>query len=75
MVEKGSPGFKAKKIEGKMSLRMVENADIKLNSCFVPNHNKLTYATNFEKSTGAVLLSSRIGVAAGISGLACGAYE
>jgi len=31
VVEKGSPGFKAKKIEGKMSLRMVENADIKLN--------------------------------------------
>jgi len=64
MVEKGMPGFKSSKIEGKMSLRGVQNANLTFDDVFIPDRNKLTYATNFEKSAGSVLLSSRMAVAA-----------
>ena len=75
VVEKGSAGLKTEKIKGKLSLRLIENADITLENVFVPNHNKLTKATNFEKSCAPVLAKSRMGVAWQNAGIACGAYE
>jgi alkylation response protein AidB-like acyl-CoA dehydrogenase len=42
---------------------------------FVPDCNKLEFATDFEKSTGRVLLSSRMIVACATAGIAIGAYE
>jgi len=63
------------KIEGKLALRMVQNADIKLDKVFVPEKNKLHYALNFEKSANLVLLESRLGVAACACGMAIGVYE
>ena len=50
MVENPSKGLTCTKIEGKMALRMVQNADIKLDNVFVPDRNKLEHALNFEKS-------------------------
>ena len=35
VVEKGNPGYAASKIEGKVSLRLVQNADITLSNCRV----------------------------------------
>jgi hypothetical protein len=75
VVEKGSAGLMTKKISGKMSLRLVVNADITMENVFVPSHNKLKKATNFEKSCGPVLAKSRMAVAWQNASLACGAYE
>ena len=41
VVEKGTPGFTATKMEGKYALRTVQNADITFDGCRVPAENKL----------------------------------
>lgn len=74
MVEKGSKGFDPKKIEGKWSLRMTQNADITFTDVFVADKNKLTHAKDFS-STNTVLESSRLVVAWMACGTATGAYE
>jgi len=48
---------------------------MKFDNVFIPEKNKLTHAVNFEKSTGNVLIASRLGVAFAITGVGCGAYE
>ena len=63
VVEKGSPGFTPKKMEGKMALRMTQNADIELKDCFVPDKNKLTHSKDFATGTNKILESSRLMVA------------
>lgn len=75
VVEKGTPGFEPKKMEGKWSLRMTQNADITLKDAFVPDNNKLTKAKDFASGTNAVLETSRLVVAWMACGLAAGAYE
>jgi alkylation response protein AidB-like acyl-CoA dehydrogenase len=74
-VEKGSPGFTATKIEGKYALRSTQNADIKIDNVFVPDHNKLTHSKDFATGTNAILESSRLMVAWMAVGVAVGAYE
>jgi len=74
-VEKGSKGFTTQRIERKYSLRGVHNANIKLENCFVPNKNKLTYAVDFATGTNAILEASRLMVAWLGCGCATGAYE
>lgn len=54
---------------------MVQNAYLKFENVFIPARNKLTNATNFEKSCGQVLLATRIGVGWFVTALAAGAYE
>ena len=56
-------------------MRIVQYADMTFTDVFVPTHNKLEYAVDFEKSTASVLLSSRIGTASMLTGIAIGAYE
>lgn len=73
-VENGTKGYNAKKIEGKFSLRMVQNADIELKDCFVPDMNKLTHAKDFS-STNLILEFSRLMVGWLAAGNAVGAYE
>lgn len=75
LVEQGSKGFTAKKIEGKYGLRMTQNADIDLVDCFVPEKNKLTLAKDFGTGTASVLEASRLMVAWTATGLMTGAYE
>ncbi len=41
LVEKGSKGLSTKKMENKFALRPVQNAEIKFNDVFVPDHNRL----------------------------------
>ena len=60
IVEKDSKGLSNTKIQGKMSTRMTQNADIYLKDVFVSDANRLTYATDFQKGTNALLKTSRI---------------
>lgn len=74
VVEKGTPGFQADKIEGKMALRVVQNALITLKDCRVSESNRLQAASSF-KETVKVLRMTRAGVAWQAVGCAMGAYE
>ncbi|GAB2759433.1 acyl-CoA dehydrogenase family protein [Salinifilum aidingensis] len=74
VVEKGTPGFSASKIEGKIALRAVENADITLDDVRVPEHNRLQNINSF-RDTAKVLASTRGGVAWQALGVAVRAYE
>jgi glutaryl-CoA dehydrogenase len=74
LVEKGTPGFHASVIEGKVSLRSVWNADITLAGCRVPEANRLAEARSF-KDAGRVLTGTRNTVAWGSLGHAVAAYE
>ena len=75
LCEKGSAGYHPKKQEGKMALRVTQNADITLTNCFVPDRNKLTKATDFATGTNAILEASRVMIAWMACGIAAGAYE
>ncbi len=74
VLEKGTPGFTATKIEGKIALRSVQNADIVLEDVRLPDDQRLENARSF-KDTANVLRITRGGVAWGAVGLQMGAYE
>jgi glutaryl-CoA dehydrogenase len=74
LVEKGTPGFTAEKMEDKMALRVVQNALITLKDCRVAETNRLQNARSF-RDTAAVLRMTRAGVAWQAVGCAMGAYE
>lgn len=58
LVEKGAPGYDARKIEGKVSLRSVWQAEITLTGVRVAEENRLPGAKSF-KDTARVLVSTR----------------
>ncbi|MFC0581515.1 acyl-CoA dehydrogenase family protein [Micrococcoides hystricis] len=62
MVDTSTLGYTATKIENKMSLRIVQNADIVLEDVEVPEENRLANANSF-KDTNKVLKDTRLGVA------------
>ncbi|MFB8370584.1 acyl-CoA dehydrogenase family protein [Pseudarthrobacter sp. NPDC055928] len=62
LVDTKLPGFTATKIENKISLRTVQNADISLDSVVVPDFFKLANANSF-RDTNKVLKVTRLGVA------------
>ena len=74
VVEKGTPGFTATKIENKIALRIVQNADIVLDDCRVPEANRLQNANSF-KDTAEILRQTRSGVAWQAVGVQFAAYE
>ena len=74
VVEKGTPGFVATKIEGKIALRMVQNADITLTDCVVSEDHRLQDANSF-RDTNDVLRLTRGGVAWGAVGCMMAAYD
>jgi glutaryl-CoA dehydrogenase len=74
LVEKGTPGYAARKIEGKGSLRAVWQAEITLADVQVDEANRLPAANSF-KDTGRVLAGTRNAVAWGALGHATAAYE
>jgi glutaryl-CoA dehydrogenase len=74
VVEKDTPGFVARKIERKLALRTVQNADIELTDCRVPDDNRLARANSF-RDTARVLRATRGGVAWSAVGAMMGAYE
>ena len=48
VVRKGTPGFKTSKIENKIALRCVQNADIQMKDAFVPSSARLPGVNSFQ---------------------------
>jgi glutaryl-CoA dehydrogenase len=74
LVPQDSPGYTATVIEGKVSLRAIWQAHIRLENVFVPAENILPGANSF-KDTSRVLLATRLGVAWSAVGHATACYE
>jgi glutaryl-CoA dehydrogenase len=74
IVPTSTPGYSAKRIEGKQALRIVQNADIVLTDVIVPEANRLQKSQSF-RETAAVLRLTRAEVAWAAVGNAVGAYE
>jgi glutaryl-CoA dehydrogenase len=74
LVEKGTPGYDARRIDGKASLRSVWQAEISLADVRVPEENRLPGAQSF-KDAGKVLAGTRNAVAWAALGHATAAYE
>ena len=74
LVEKGTPGYDARRIDGKASLRAVWQAEIALTDVRVPEENRLPAARTF-KDAGRVLAGTRNTVAWAALGHATAAYE
>ena len=74
VIEKGTPGFTPTKIENKIALRIVQNADIVLDCCRIPEANRLQNANSF-KDTGKILRQTRSGVGWQAVGVTLAAYE
>ena len=74
LVEKGTPGFEAEIITGKVSKRSVWQTDIALTGVRVPVENRLAFSRSF-KDTALVLTATRSGVAWEAVGHAIAAYE
>jgi glutaryl-CoA dehydrogenase len=74
VVGKDTPGFTATKIENKIALRIVQNADITLTDCVVPEADRLQNARSF-KDTAKILRQTRSGVAWQAVGVMLAAYE
>ncbi|XP_021300553.1 acyl-coenzyme A oxidase 4, peroxisomal-like [Herrania umbratica] len=74
VVEKGTPGFTAEKMEGKLALRTVQNADLAFVGARVPEANRLPGAESFT-DTNRVLRVTRGGVAWNAVGAMMGVYE
>ncbi|HZM75705.1 MAG TPA: acyl-CoA dehydrogenase family protein [Candidatus Limnocylindrales bacterium] len=74
LVEKGVPGYDARRIDGKGSLRAVWQACIALEDVRVPESNRLPGAHSF-KDAGTVLAGTRNTVAWSALGHATAAYD
>ncbi len=74
VVEKGTPGFDPRKIEGKIAFRIVENAEITLTDVRVPEANRLQGINGF-RDVAEILRATRGGVAWQALGVMIGAYE
>lgn len=74
VVEKGMPGFTATKMEGKLALRTVQNADLTFDGVRVPEANRLPGAQTFA-DTNRVLRVTRGGVAWNAVGAMAGVFE
>ena len=74
VVEQDNPGMTTSKIENKVALRTVQNADIVLRECRVPEADRLQQANSFA-DTNKVLRRTRGGVAWGSTGTMMAAYE
>jgi glutaryl-CoA dehydrogenase len=74
VVEKGTPGYQARVIQGKVSLRSVWQADITLEDVWVPAGNRLPGARSF-KDTTRVLATTRSTCAWAALGHATSAYD
>jgi glutaryl-CoA dehydrogenase len=74
VVEKDAPGFRARDIEGKFSLRMSRTSECWFEDCRIPAANRLTKASGL-KAPLSCLTYARIGIAWGVIGAAIDCYE
>lgn len=74
IVRKGTPGLTTSKIENKIALRCVQNADILMEDVFVPDSDRLPGVNSFADAAG-MLAMSRCLVAWQPVGLVVGVYD
>ena len=74
VVPQESEGYTGTTIRGKLALRAIHQAHIRMEDVFVPEENVLPAARSF-KDTGAVLFATRVSVAWGAVGHAQACYE
>src|SRR6201997_1065036 len=71
---KTTPGFSVEKIEHKIALKVVQNGQITLENCRIPEENRLQEDSSF-RDTARVLRGTRYFVGWEATGCAMGAYE
>ncbi|MFQ3662616.1 MAG: acyl-CoA dehydrogenase family protein [Chloroflexaceae bacterium] len=74
VVERGMPGYHVEKLEGKIALRVVQNANVRLEQVRVPEANRLPGVKSF-RDVARQLGMARGHVAWAMTGVAMGAYE
>ncbi|PYJ16101.1 MAG: hypothetical protein DME94_05495, partial [Verrucomicrobia bacterium] len=74
VLEKDAPGFRARDIEGKFSLRMSRTSECWFENCRIPAENRLPNASGL-KAPLSCLLYARTGIAWGVIGAAIDCYE
>lgn len=74
VVEKDAPGFRAKDIEGKFSLRMSRTSECWFDNCRIPAGNRLPKASGL-RAPLTCLSHARLGIAWGVIGAAIDCYE
>jgi alkylation response protein AidB-like acyl-CoA dehydrogenase len=72
---KTTPGFSVEKIENKIALKVVQNGEITLKDCRVPDANRLQGGESSFRDTARVLRQTRYLVGWESTGCAMGAYE
>src|SRR5712691_244568 len=74
VVEKDAPGFRARDIEGKFSLRMSRTSECWFEDCRIPAENRLPRAAGL-RAPLSCLSYARVGIAWGVIGAAIDCYE
>ena len=74
VVEKDAPGFRARDIEGKFSLRMSRTSECWFENCRIPAENRLPKASGLSAPLSC-LSHARLGIAWGVIGAAIDCYE
>src|SRR5437870_3493564 len=74
VVEKDAPGFHARDIEGKFSLRMSRTSECWFENCRIPVENRLPKASGLSAPLSC-LVYARTGIAWGVIGAAIDCYE
>src|ERR1700741_4791722 len=72
---KTTPGFSVEKIQNKIALKVVQNGEITMKDCRVPDANRLAGGTGTFHDTKLVLRGTRHGSGWEITGTQMGAYE
>lgn len=75
LVEKAFPGFTAREIKTKMSLRASDTSELSFQDCRVPEKNRLPKATDGLKNPLMCLSQARYGIAWGVLGAAMACYH
>lgn len=74
LVEKGTPGFTAIPVHGKLSLRASDTAELLFDNCLIPEENILPQTTGL-KNALMCLTQARYSIAWGAIGAAMACYE
>jgi len=72
---KTTPGFSVEKIQNKIALKVVQNGQITMENCRIPEANRLAGGTGTFRDTALVLRGTRHGSGWEITGTQMGAYE
>jgi glutaryl-CoA dehydrogenase len=74
LVEKGTKGFSAQEVKGKLSLRISDTSELLLQDCEIPDSNRLPGSDGL-KSALMCLNAARYGIAWGAVGAAMSCYD